>query len=161
MAWTKTKMAIVAGAAVLLAAAAIFAVHQYQTRLQPRASWTFAGYADPRSALMSYFYASACQSDRAAFESSLTPDQLALYQRMISMNMKIPRPHSEAETVADTFQRASDEWQNGSYRILNERILPAGQAVLRLHFKNSTQEKDISVKMKKIGNEWKFDGLAR
>ena len=111
---------------------------------------------------MSYLYVSVCQSDRTAFEASLTPEQDLVYQQMsINMNMKVPQPHSEAETVADTFKRASEQWQNGSYRILDKQTVSADQIIFRLHVQNSKQDKDVSVKMKRIGNEWKFDGLQR
>jgi hypothetical protein len=33
------------------------------------------------------------------------------------------------------------------------------QVILRLHVQNSKQDKDVFIKMKKIGDEWKFDGF--
>ena len=164
MAWSKAKTAIFVGVGVLLAAGTATTLvvhHQYQTKLQPRASWAFAGYADPQSAFMSYLWVSICQSDRKVFEASLTPAEQLVYERMINMNMKVPQLHSEVETVAETFKRASEDWQGGSYRILDRQVVSADQVILHLFVQTSKQNKDVFIKMKKIGNEWKFDGFKQ
>ena len=164
MAWTKAKTAIVAGAIMLLVAGTVTILvvqHHHQSKPQPRASWVFAGYADPQSAFMSYLWVSVCQSDRKVFEASLTPAEQLVYERMISMNMKVPQLHSEAETVAEIFKRASEDWQGGSYRILDRQAVSADQAILHLFVQTSKQNKDVFIKIKKIGNEWKFDGPKR
>ena len=80
---------------------------------------------------------------------------------MINMNMKVPQPHSEAETVAETFKRASEDWQGGSYRIFDRQVVSADQVILHLFVQTSKQNKDVFIKMKKIGNEWKFDGFKQ
>jgi hypothetical protein len=77
------------------------------------------------------------------------------------MNRQVPRLHSEDDTVAETFKRARDEWQDGSYRILDRQAASADEVILHLFVQNSKQNKDVFVKMKKIGNEWKYDGFKR
>ena len=107
---------------------------------------------------MSFLWASVCQSDRKTFEASLTPVQKNLYEHMITANMKVPRPHSEAETVAETFQRSSDEWQNGSYRIIDQKVISDSQVLFHVEAQLAKQKTEVYVKMTKIGNEWKYDG---
>jgi RNA polymerase sigma factor (sigma-70 family) len=162
MAWTKAKTAIVAGIVMVLAAGTVTTLvvqHQNQTKLQPRTSWVFAGYADPQSAFMSYLFVSVCQSDRKAFEASLTPEQQLLYQRILNMGMKARPELSETDVAAEIFKRASEQWNAGNYRILDEQTVSTDQVILRLHVQNSKQDKDVFIKMKKIGDEWKFDGF--
>ena len=169
MTWSKAKMALVAGACCLLAAGSTtLLVVQYQHGLSiamagqtehPRASWTFAGYTDPPSALMSYLFVSASQADQTAFEASLTPDQQRLYEKIISRNKEVPLPHSEAETVADIFRQANKFWQDGSYCILGEQTVSVGQVVLHVRMETPKWSGNVFVKMKKIGNDWKFDGF--
>jgi hypothetical protein len=162
MIWSKAKTAVVISVIALLAGSTSTALvirHLHQPK--PQSTWVFSGYANPRAALMSYLWASACQSDRQLFEASLTPAQQLVYERMIIMNMKVPQLHSEAETVADTFKRANEEWQGGSYRILDQQTVSSDQVILHVFAKNSKQNNDVFVKMKRIGNEWKYDGFKR
>ncbi len=78
---------------------------------------------------------------------------------MISMNMKVPQPHSEAETVADTFKRANDQWQGGSYRIIDQKVVSENEVLFHLFAQMSNGAMEVNLKMSKIGNEWKFDGI--
>jgi RNA polymerase sigma factor (sigma-70 family) len=116
MAWSKMKTAIVAGVVVLLTtgAATMLIVHHQRAVAQeeiPRAAWKFAGYADPPSALMSFLFVAICQSDRTAFEASLSPGQQRVYRLVIKRNMELPQHLSEADVVADHFKRVSEGWQ--------------------------------------------------
>jgi len=171
MAWTNMKTAIVASAIVLVVAgsATILIVRNpHLPRSQPiaagqtefpRASWSFAGYGDPQSALMSYLWASVCQSNRTIFENSLTSSQKLVYEKMIRMNMKVPQPHSDAQTVADTFKKANDQWQGGSYRILDQKSVSENQLLFHVSAQMSNGTMEVDLKMSKVGNEWKFDGI--
>jgi RNA polymerase sigma factor (sigma-70 family) len=173
MAWTKVKTAVAMGAAVILAAgttATLVLPHQHQPKPQPmpagltdypRDSWVFAGYADPQSALMSYLWASVCQSNRQVFERSLTPAEDRLYRQMIGMNRQVPQLHSAAATVAETFQRANEEWQNGSYRILDQKTVAADQVVFHLEAQRAREKMEVYISTRKLGTEWKYDGIQR
>ena len=170
MAWTKTKMAIAAGVVVILTAGTVTTFVIYQPHLPkarplpstqtdfPRSSWNFAGFGDPRSAFMSYMWASICQSNRPVFEASLTPSQKTLYRQMIAMNMKVSQPHSEAAAVADVFKRADGEWQNGRFRLIDEQATAADQVLLHLEAQKPNGHMEVYIRMRKLGNEWKFDG---
>jgi len=169
MAWTKAKTVVFSVAALLAVGATTTLVLQTpqpprpqavppgQTEF-PRAAWAYAGYAEPRAALMSYLWASVCQSNRTIFEASLTPAQKQLYTEMIRKNRLVPRPHSVAATVAETFKRANDEWQGGGVRILDEQTVAADQVRFQLEARQPTQTVEAYVRMKKLGNEWKYDG---
>ncbi|HTR41278.1 MAG TPA: sigma-70 family RNA polymerase sigma factor [Pseudomonadales bacterium] len=160
MAWTKMKTALVVGAVAVLSITTTTLVIQLRPRTEfPRSSWKFAGYADPKSAFMSYLWASVCQTNRDTFEQTLTPGQRNIYTQMIAMNMKVPQPHSEEATVAETFQRASDQWQNGSYRIIRGPVISEGQAVIQVEAHVADRTMDVQVKLKRMGNEWRFDGI--
>ena len=173
MASTKAKTAVAMGAAIILATgttATLVLPHQHQPKPQPlptglteypRDSWVFAGYADPQSALMSYLWASVCQSNRQVFERSLTPAQDRLYRQMIEMNRRVPQLHSAAATVAETFQRADEEWQNGSYRILDQQTVAAGQVVFHLAAQRAREKMEVYISTRKLGTEWKYDGIQR
>jgi len=171
MAWTKMKTAIVASAIVLAVSGSAITLIVQNPHLSkpvpvitgqtefPRASWGFAGYGDPQSALMSYLWASVCQSNRKIFENSLTPSQKLFYEQMIRMNMKVPQPHSEAQTVAETFRQANDQWQGGSYRIVARKSLSENQVLFHVSAQMSNRTMKVDLKMSKVGNEWKFDGI--
>jgi len=173
MAWTKIKMALAVGAAVILVAGttvtlALLQPHPPKPRPLPpgqtefpRSSWAFAGYADPQAALMSYLWASVCQSNRQIFEASLTPAQKNIYGQMIRLNRQVPQLHSEAATVAETFKRADAEWQNGSYQILDQQAVANNQVLIHVEARKTPKTADVYLKMTKLGDEWKYDGFER
>ena len=173
MAWTKAKTAVIVGATILLAAGTTTTLvmqHPHPPPAQalpagqndfPRDSWAFAGYADPPAALISYMWASICQSNRYIFETSLTPAQQKVYRQMIQMNRLVPQPHSAAATVAETFKRASDEWQNGGIRILDQQAVDGDLVLLHLQARKLPDNVEVYLRMKKLGNEWKYDGFER
>jgi hypothetical protein len=163
MAWSKMKTAVVVGVAAILTVGTTttLIIHFKPQTDFPRASWKFAGYADPKSAFMSYLWVSVCQSDQKIFENSLTPSEKLTYEQMISMNMKVPQPHSEAETVADTFKQADEDWQNGDYQIIDQKTASDDQILLHVQAQVSKQKMEVYVKMTKIAGEWKFDGIER
>jgi len=80
---------------------------------------------------------------------------------MIQMNRLVPQPHSTAATVADTFKRASDEWQNGGIRILDQQAVDGDLVLLHLQARKLPDNVEVYLRMKKLGNEWKYDGFER
>jgi RNA polymerase sigma factor (sigma-70 family) len=171
MAWTKAKTTVAIGLAVVLAAGTMTILviqiwHEPRPKPMPpgvtdypRSSWVFAGYADPQAALMSYMWARACQTNREVFTATLTPAQKNAYETMIRYNRLLPQPHSEAATVADTFKRSSDEWQNGGYQILDQQSVSADRVLVHVDTRSTLGEAEEHVSMSKIGNEWKYDGI--
>jgi RNA polymerase sigma factor (sigma-70 family) len=173
MAWTNAKTAVVVGLGVLAVAGSVTTLLVHNPHLPkpqpiiagqtefPRASWGFAGYGDPQSALMSYLWASVCQSDRKIFEDSLTSSQKLVYERMIRMNMKVTQPHSEAQTVADTFNKANAQWQGGSYRIIDQKSVSENRVLFHVSAQMANQAMEVDWSMSRVGQEWKFDGIQK
>jgi RNA polymerase sigma factor (sigma-70 family) len=161
MLWTKAKTAIVAGVAVILAVGATTTavIRLSSPPAVPRASWKFSGFGDPESAFMSYLWASVCQTNRAAFESTLTPEQKGVYAQMIVMNAKVPQPHSEEQTVLEEFQRANEQWKNGNYRIIGRQTVDANRVLLHIEARMAWQKMEVYVRMKKTRAGWRYDGI--
>jgi RNA polymerase sigma factor (sigma-70 family) len=171
MSWTKAQTAIAVGVTVLLSAATTATlVVRYRPHLPephpvmsgqsefPRASWAFAGFADPQSAMMSLVWAS-CQPDQQVYEACLTDSEKKKYRQMIQINMKVPQPHSEAEEVIRSVQRANEMWRDGSFQIVDQRMVSSDLVILHLVAHGSSKTIERYIKMTKIGREWKYDGF--
>jgi RNA polymerase sigma factor (sigma-70 family) len=154
MAWTKAKTAIVVGVGVLLAAGTTTTViHHEQRRLPkpqpvisgetefPKASWRFAGYADPESALQSLIWAFG-NGDVRAFRNSVSP----AVQREDA-----GKPDSAIITAQNkaTFARVK------GYRILDKQVLSEDEVVFTCYAEGVNDTQKFS--LQRIGNEWKFD----
>jgi len=154
MAWTKAKTTIVTGAALLLAVGTTTTViHHEQRRLPkpqpvisgqtefPRASWRFAGYADPESALQSLIWALG-KGDGRTFRNSVSPTLQREYAR-------------KSDTAVITAQNKADVARIKGYRILDKQILSEDEVVFNCYAEGLNETQKFSVK--RIGNEWKFD----
>jgi RNA polymerase sigma factor (sigma-70 family) len=154
MAWTKAKTAIVVGVGVLLAVGTTTTViHHEQRRLPkpqpvisgetefPKASWRFAGYADPESALQSLIWAFG-NGDVRAFRNSVSP---AIQRENAG------KPDSAIITAQSkaTFARVK------GYRILDKQALSEDEVVFTCYAEGLNDTQKFS--LKRIGNEWKFD----
>jgi RNA polymerase sigma factor (sigma-70 family) len=168
MAWTKAKVVIVVAVGLVLATGTTVLVVQHQSLPKaqpvatgqtefPRASWAFAGYGDPRSALMSYLWAS-CRSDDGIFVHSLTSAEKQKYEWMINMMSKVPRQSSHAEAVARTASIAENGWRGGGYQIVDQKVVSADAVVLHVYAQVGGKQIELNAKMRKIGKEWKYDG---
>jgi RNA polymerase sigma factor (sigma-70 family) len=175
MAWTKAKTAIVVGAAVILAASTTTLVvhHQHQDHHQPKpqpvaptetdfpkSSWTFAGYADPQSALLSALW-SLNGGDLEMFLASLTPGERERQQQQLKIGAQRAGKSSAAFfTAAST---SGDMPKTKGFRVLDQQDISDDEVILRISIEETgrgNQPKVVVAKMKKTGNEWKVDSIG-
>jgi RNA polymerase sigma factor (sigma-70 family) len=175
MAWTKAKTAILAGGAIILAASTITLVvhHQHQDHRQPKpqpvapaetdfpkTSWTFAGYADPQSALLSALW-SLSTGDLETFLASLTPGERERQQQQLKIGAQRAGKSSAAFfTAAST---TGDMPKTKGFRVLDQQDISDDEVILRISIEETgrgNQPKVVVAKMKKTGNEWKVDSIG-
>jgi hypothetical protein len=166
MAWTKMKTAVVVGAAVILATGTTALVVQQQRQPQailiaggqtqfPKASWGFAGYSDPQSAFLSAVWARS-KPDLKVYLASLTPEQEQREQEDIRRQTGMSG--KSAEQVAAQIAERDFEKTTG-FRIVDVKTISNDQVVLHLFIEGD--EHEANAKIRKIANEWKFDGFER
>jgi RNA polymerase sigma factor (sigma-70 family) len=161
MVWTKMKTAVVASAAILLAAGVtgVTIHHQHETPPKPqpiasnqtefpKASWRFAGYADPESAFESTFWAMS-QGDAKTYMATLAPDG-GLFTEV--------QGKSENEIVAEN--RRTVEGLTG-YRIIDKNIISADRVILTILPETGAGQgpnRPGKLVILRIDNEWKVSG---
>jgi len=175
MAWTKAKTAIVAAAAVIVATGTTTVVVRHEQRALPKPrpvapaetdfaknSWTYAGYADPRSALLSAVWFDS-KGDLEKFLASLTPGER---ERQLQMYQGLAQKTGKSLTAC--FNIVSTEGLNkaGGFDVLDQQIIADDQVILHVSFhgiqpgEKTETVKVVDAKMIKIGNEWKVDSIG-
>lgn len=166
MAWTKAKTVAVIGVGVLLAAGVGtgLAIHHQNlsgpqnnfNRLKtepanfPRSSWTFAGYADPVSALETLFWAQT-QGDGKMYLDSMTPElQQQLQQQFGS---ELARQGISLETFFASKSKESVHPVTALYIWGHQTV--SNQLLLRVWIPG--KNKNATFKMRRIGDAWKLD----
>ena len=175
MAWTKAKTAIVAGVAVILAVSAPVAVrivHHQQRPLPkpqpvaptetdfPKSSWTFAGYADPRSALVSALW-SLNGGDLKTFLASLTPSERERQQRQLTIDAQ--KAGKSPAAFFTTTSTTGDMPETKGFHVLDQQVISDDQVILRISIEGTGRGKEqqvVAARMKKTGNEWKVDSIG-
>jgi RNA polymerase sigma factor (sigma-70 family) len=161
MAWTKMKMAAVAGGVILLAAGTTaLLIHHRHEQLPtpqpiassqvdvPRTSWRFAGHADPESAFESSFWAMS-QGDAKTYMATLAPDG-GLF--------KEAQGKSENEIVAEN--RRTVEGLTG-YRIIDKKTVSEDRVILTVLPETATGQgpkRPGKIVILRIDDEWKVSG---
>jgi hypothetical protein len=153
MAWTKMKTAAVAGMVVLLAVGTTTTlVIQHRDRLPkpqpvafgqtefPKASWAFAGYADPESALQSCMWA----TNNGDVKMLLAGLSSASRQRLAG------KSQNQILTAKDK----ADYARMTGYRILEKQVVSDHEVLLEVHADGLDQTKKLF--MQRIGDEWKL-----
>jgi RNA polymerase sigma factor (sigma-70 family) len=171
MAWTKTQTAAVAVAAIIVASGTTTLViqHQHQPRPQlaqaiapaeadfPRTSWSFAGYANPQSALLSTIW-SLSAGDLEKFLASFTPSERERQLQQLKIGAQ-----KAGKSVADFFTSIGTQGNmpdTTGFRVLDQQIISDDQVILRVSIQRTVPGKEQQVlegKIIKIGNEWKVD----
>src|SRR5581483_1898201 len=165
MAWTKVKTTIVTSVVVLLAAGTTTTLvikHQHQAKPQPiasgqpefpRASWTFAGYADPQSAVLSTLW-TIKQADAPKIADSFTPELQQKFQQMFAKQMQ-----AEGKSFIEILSQEAPKHfsQNTGVKILDQKTGPGDQIALRLYVPGEKSEHTFF--LKKIANEWKVNDI--
>ena len=114
----------------------------------PRESWTFAGYANPESTILSLASA-AVGGDVETFLNSLTPDFHARQRQ----NWE---PKSDVE-IRDKLVK--EFGQTKAIRILNKETISENEIILSLLIQHDDGGNETpKMKVQRIGNEWKMAG---
>ncbi|HEY0549199.1 MAG TPA: hypothetical protein VGF13_06320 [Verrucomicrobiae bacterium] len=114
----------------------------------PREAWKFAGYSSPENALISAIYAMQ-QGYTKEYFNSLTPDEQA---RMA----KAWEGKSSEEIAA---KHSSDTAAITGIQVLNQQTISAEEIQMNVHIGGVERDEKLSVK--RIGNDWKFNGFIR
>ncbi len=153
MAWTKAKTAAVVAAGVLLAAGTTTVViqqaHRHLPKPQPvaesqtefpRASWRFAGNAEPESALLTAVWAVG-NGDVQTLWTSFSPAK---------QEQRAGQPVSTLIGAKDK----ADFAQITGYRILDKQVLSEKEVLFTVYASGLNETQQFA--LQRIGNEWKF-----
>jgi RNA polymerase sigma factor (sigma-70 family) len=164
MAWTNVKTTIGASMAVVLAAGTTALVVQHRQRPNPqpiasssiefpRASWAFAGYADPQSAVLSFLWAIK-QGDGEKIEGSFTPGLQQKFQRMFAQQMQ-----TEGKSFNEILSQEAPKHfsQNTGIKIIDQKTVPSDQIALRVYV--SGEKSEHTFYLKKTVDEWKVNDI--
>ena len=113
-------------------------------QLLPRESWAFVGYATPEAALQSGYWAEN-KGDFQALLNSVTPE----YRSQIE---KHGETRTEIEKATNMQKEAT---QVAAYQIVRNEVVSADECILHILSPRLGKGK---VTLKRIGNEWKWDG---
>jgi regulator of replication initiation timing len=114
----------------------------------PRESWKFAGYSSPENALVSAIYAMQ-QGYTKEYFNSLTPEEQA---RMAKAWEGKPQEEIAAKHSSDTAAITG-------LQVLNQQAISPDEVQMNVHIGGVERDEKISVK--RIGNDWKFNGFIR
>jgi RNA polymerase sigma factor (sigma-70 family) len=152
MAWTKLKTVIVAGAVALLVAGAVTVTVTLQ-RAKARAAsshYNFSGYATPEASVQSMIWA-AGTGELEKLPAGVTAEQMEQFRK----KMKGQSPGEISHSLV--------AWANAmaGYRITQKEVISDDEVHLHIHATPSAEALHSGkavIKMKKIGNEWKWAG---
>ena len=114
----------------------------------PRESWSFAGYQSPEAALVSAIW-SMQQGNAKQYFDSLTPEE------QLRMT-KVWENKSQAEIAA---KHQADTAPISGMRVTETQPVSAEETVMKVFIEGVNREEKVS--MKRVGNEWKFNGFIR
>jgi hypothetical protein len=114
----------------------------------PRESWSFAGYQSPEAALVSAIW-SMQQGDPKQYFDSLTPEE------QLRMT-KLWENKSPAEIAA---KHQADTATISGMRVTETQPVSAEETVMKVFIEGVNREEKVSIK--RVGNEWKFNGFIR
>lgn len=154
MAWTKMKIAVVAGATVLLALGTTTLVVQHQQPRMPKpepvstgqtefpkGTWHFAGYGDPESAFESCMWAFG-NNDSRTLLASMTP---GMQERFKGKAVLSGKDQDEVRQMT-------------GYRIVSKQGLSPDEVVLEVAVDGQGQgANEKKIYLQRVGTEWRFD----
>jgi cell division protein FtsB len=114
----------------------------------PRESWTFAGYTSPEAALVSAIYSMQQGNPKQYFES-LTPEEQARMTKVWE--------GKSAEEIAAKHQ--NDTAKITGMRVLNSTPIADDQVLMNVFIEGVNRPEQV--RMRKVGNDWKFGGFMR
>jgi RNA polymerase sigma factor (sigma-70 family) len=158
MAWTKAKTTIVIGVSAVLAIGTTTMILKHQNQREhlplphpittgetefPKASWHFAGYANPESAFMSCMWAVDNGDSGTLLKSVSTSEQ----ERLKRGN----------EIISD--QDRSDYAKMMGYRIVDKQVASETNVILVVQV--TGQDQTMRCMVERTAGEWKFAGNLR
>ena len=114
----------------------------------PRESWSFAGYASPEAALVSAIWSMRQGNPKQYFESLTTDEQLRM--------TKAWEGKSQEEIAA---KHQNDTAQITGVKVTETQPVSADETLMKVFIEGVNR--DEIVRMKRVGNEWKFGGFIR
>jgi RNA polymerase sigma factor (sigma-70 family) len=156
MAWTKVKTAIVSGVVVLLAAGTTTVVIQHQHHLATRndvarTAWTYSGYGDPKSALLSFLYAIR-QADGEQILAACTPGLQQTFQKHFEKQMQ-----ASGKSLGEFLSQDAPPRFKSTMGIRIVEQKPASEDRITLRVLALGEQKEHQITVRKIGDEWKVD----
>jgi hypothetical protein len=150
MTWTKLKTAVLVGAIAIMAAGTATVTIQRTQAKAGASPFTFAGYATPEASVRSMLWA-ASKGDLEKLPAGLTTDGLDRF------NSKM------AGKSDDEIRRGLLAWANAmaGYKITQKEVISEDEVHLHIHATPSAEalhSGKVTIRMKRIGNEWKQAG---
>ena len=166
MAWTKAKTAAVVGVVALLATgtATLMVRHLEPPKPQPekaqadtaqtefpKAAWAFAGYDNPKSAIITFLWAMR-EGDGKTVVASVSPTLLQKVQKEREQQMRI-----QGKSLADIYsQKGPKEMASVTgIRVLSQNAVSDAEIVVEIL--SLGEEKQRTLTVKRIAGEWKID----
>jgi hypothetical protein len=150
MAWTKFKTAIIIAVLAILAAGTVTVTVQ---RIRSKADTTrfnFAGYATPEASVQSMLWVTS-KGDFEKLPAGVTTEEMERFKTKM------------AGKTEEEVRRGLIAWANAmaDYKITQKEIISDEESHLHIHATPSAEalhSGKVTIKMKKIGNEWKWAG---
>ena len=147
---------MVVGAGVLLAVGTTTLVIQHQhhqtTRNDvARAAWTFSGYGDPKSAMMSFLWAIR-QADGEQIVAACSPELQQTFQKHIEKQMR-----ESGKSLGEFLAQDAPARFNTTTGIRILELLPVSTDRITLRVLALGEGKEHPITVRKIGDEWKVD----
>jgi len=150
MAWTKLKTAIVVSAVALVAIGTATVTVQHATARAQSPGFSFAGYATPEASVQSMLWA-ASKGALEKLPAGITTEEMEQFKAKMEGKSQ------------DEIRRGLMAWANAmaGYQITQKEVMSEDEVYLHIHATPSAEAlhsgKTI-LKMKKMGNEWKWAG---
>lgn len=150
MAWTKFKTTIVIGVLAILAAGTATVTFQRTKGKAETSPFTFAGYATPEASVQSMLWVTS-KGDLEKLPAGITTQEMERFKGKM-----------EGKTE-DEIRRGLIAWANAmaDYKITQKEVISDDEAHLHIHATPSAEalhSGKVTIKMVKIGNEWKWAG---
>ena len=153
MAWTKMKTATVAVTVVILATGAttVIVKHAAARNDVPRAAWANSGYADPKSAVVSFLWAIR-QADGEQILASCTPGLQQTFQKHFEKQMQ-----ASGKSLGEFLSQDAPPRFKSTMGIRIVEQKPASEDRITLRVLALGEQKEHQITVRKIGDEWKVD----
>ena len=157
MAWANAKTAVLLSATLLLAAGTTTLIatsgNHAPKPVFPRATWKFAGYAQPEDTIETLVWALSKRDTQTAFRC-LSPDCQQEFRELAAQQK--PGTPAEEFYMDLTARHLDGMTEIGVPKI---EVLLTNVVMLDLSAKGGHDAGDVWLKMRKIGDEWKIDDV--